>query len=778
MDNNLNTLVEKIVEQRKKHLPELQDKLERLGRLASALEATESFDLRSRAEFKADFDSIPFHNIKSKISQARKQLDLAIKRFNRTNISIAVAGAARQGKSQMLQMLTGLDDQQIPTGDGGFCTAARSEIINDTKNPASAYVYFMTEMELLETKIWPYYKSIDASTSSEDCSLGLTPKPISVNDFISHELPELSHEYENPSRKQFYKVLNELHQGLRDPQIAALIGHEPDCIQLQDLRPYVTKDDLAAKKYYHVVKNVRVTTPFEVGLADGMKVFDLPGLGEMSPNIRDNMLRAVREDADIVMLLRRPDPNGDDWKEADFAILDSLKSVFKDCGEDIQPSDWVALILNQDKRPGRENYRNVEAMRTVNVPAGFNPVVCDCGDKNDVRRVVVDNMGMLLGKAARIDQIRVGGADKAFTEAVEACVKMKDALDTIIGKFLAQTTRVNERELFEGFMGDLRKPLRRDPISQLNALNETTKTILDKMRKRIFEVMKKIYNQLQESPNMKVPKYFPIFTIDKLQVKFSKFEGPDGVCEQSVRNQLWALLNLFREGAVKCCDKVREQYFNCIAQLIIDKNKAITNIIKSESVGGETAEGRLRTLQKVMQRKNRPDDIKDILEALNNLLTVTMTYEVSILPIFYEYSALDNFDPCSKNAEDFQKIKEKVRAANLEGPEKQAQILYKWLQGISYSVLGDTETSKEMFAKIAENIFMAFKSNYKNFALQFIWGENIEDEWKCFTDENRLNLWKDVYTQQNKQNEQGNKLEELRKSLEDAIKGAKEEIQK
>ncbi len=144
MNTDLNTLVAKIVEQRQGRLPELDREFKNLNNLSTALEQTKNCDLRTRAEFKDNFDSIPFGAIEKKIGRAREQLDLAITRFKRSNISIAVAGAARQGKSQMLQMLTGLSDTQIPTGDGGFCTAARSEIINDTTNQPTAQATFLS----------------------------------------------------------------------------------------------------------------------------------------------------------------------------------------------------------------------------------------------------------------------------------------------------------------------------------------------------------------------------------------------------------------------------------------------------------------------------------------------------------------------------------------------------------------------------------------------------------------------------------------------------------
>jgi predicted GTPase len=53
------------------------------------------------------------------------------KRFSRDRIQIGVLGRARQGKSTLLQKLTGLDDTVIPSGNVDHCTGARSVIVND-----------------------------------------------------------------------------------------------------------------------------------------------------------------------------------------------------------------------------------------------------------------------------------------------------------------------------------------------------------------------------------------------------------------------------------------------------------------------------------------------------------------------------------------------------------------------------------------------------------------------------------------------------------------------
>ncbi len=761
MSKDLNILVKGITEQRGKSLPEMEAADSRLSQILQALETVRSSDLRRHPDVAMMFNQVPFDSVIGIIQRARQDVALAKARLLRSNISIAIAGAARQGKSQMLQMLTGLGPTQIPTGDGGFCTASRSEIFNDP-GQSRATVYFMSQATLLSEKIWPAYSP---AASGVEGALGLSPRPGTIEEFACNGLPALADENQKPSLRKFYQVLRELHEGLQDSSIRNLVGSRPREVPIDDLRPYLTKDDASAAKYYHVVEKVEVHTPFEVGLPSGMKVFDLPGLGEMSPSIRKTMLKAVTEDADIVMLLRRPDPVGDDWQEDDFKILDNLKGVF-DNDASIQPQDWIALILNQDSRPGKENIKNVQNMLR-NAPKGFHPVICDCGSKDTVREVVTSNMEVLLRNAERIDNLRIAAARSAYQAAIAECQKIIDQVNDIYGTFASTISRVNFRPLFEKFLGDLRGPFKKDPNEQLSDLDKASRLILQKAFAAVFAKMTKEYEKRKQDPAAAFPAHFPIYSIDTLTSKFSGGVGSDGVCDDAVRNQLWAILHLFHEEMAQYCDKIKAQYFDTVAKLILEQNTAIRNIIKDESaINDETSENKIKKLQAVMLRKNE-NDVPNLVKALEHLLEIKISYESHILPFFHENTSLADFDPYDPAGKDFQKIKTKIHEMGTDY-EGQARELFGWMQKKTGGVLAKSESSATIFKLIAENIFRTFKANYKTFVLQFIWSENIEDQWHSFAEANKTVLWKDVYSKAAAQNELGMKLKDLLDTLKKA----------
>ena len=53
------------------------------------------------------------------LQKCQKECERLEKRFNRDTINISVVGRARQGKSRLLQSISGLRDEVIPASNGG-----------------------------------------------------------------------------------------------------------------------------------------------------------------------------------------------------------------------------------------------------------------------------------------------------------------------------------------------------------------------------------------------------------------------------------------------------------------------------------------------------------------------------------------------------------------------------------------------------------------------------------------------------------------------------------
>ena len=118
-------------------------------------------------------------------SELRDKLLRLTNRLSRDTINIAVIGRARQGKSRLLQSITGLSSDEIPDGSMEFCTGVRSDIINDPKaDTAYAVVHFLTEQRFLEDKVMLYFEALRGYKN--DITV-----PSSLAEFRSMKLPAI-----------------------------------------------------------------------------------------------------------------------------------------------------------------------------------------------------------------------------------------------------------------------------------------------------------------------------------------------------------------------------------------------------------------------------------------------------------------------------------------------------------------------------------------------------------------------------------------------------------
>jgi ATPase subunit of ABC transporter with duplicated ATPase domains len=102
-------------------------------------------------------NKIDFSSILSKIEKELRELHKLRIRFARQTLNIGVVGQMKQGKSTLLQTLSGLSNDEIPARSGKACTAVRSTIYHQPENLTEALVTFHTEESFLQEVILPYF---------------------------------------------------------------------------------------------------------------------------------------------------------------------------------------------------------------------------------------------------------------------------------------------------------------------------------------------------------------------------------------------------------------------------------------------------------------------------------------------------------------------------------------------------------------------------------------------------------------------------------------------
>ena len=741
MSKNLDGIVASIRDIRAKKRPEVEANLQKIDNLLNAIRATRGRADSVAAQYpdlKEALRGISFNEAENILGKARIACEAAFTRLSRDSINIGVAGLSGQGKSQILRMLTGLGDSQIPTGGGGACTAVQS-IVHNSRDQ-KAVIHFLTPTGLLEKKVYPSF----AEKGTSPFALGIGSRPGTVEQFLNMDLLALVPENEQDAARnqadENWDKVKDLQKALRsDSELVRLLGSAPKEVPFGEVREWLTKDKGETK--HNVVEYVEMWTPFDAGLPDGLTVLDIPGLGDPTPGIEEDMRNNLKFKTDIVFFLRKAERDGSRelWKTIDHDAFDMIKLIYPNPADGIKPSDWVQLILNRDMRKDHWNESNTEMLKTT-VRRGFSPVVCDCGSKDDVREKIEANIDVLVKQAGKIDDLRIRQADEAFRAAIAEANALYNALRNASGDVVAQESGFNFRLHLLEFMAELRDPFKKD-LSP--AFRESVEEILSRHFKEAKTKFNDLYNKNENADVF--PAELPVFSKKRLFNQFGAAQGPAGPVEIAVRNQREAVLKLLREQLTECCNELVARYFDCVIQTGIDPNPALSRIGET---GANDSRARLDNFLAAIRQSGSFASLED---AVDGLLHFQLTFDGAILPALYSISDLDDFNPerivpAEDASNELSDIKSYI-AEDLHDSKARADALYNWLRQKSESILScitSGSTHSPLFL-ITEHVANTMRANYDAFVFRFIWGDQCEDEWSRFADRNKAVFWKDEF---------------------------------
>ena len=392
LEINKKTQIAWIVETRKPLIDQISLKQQYLLQMSDAIRALEALQEPIRQSGEATLiemmKEIDLPAIRRGIQKQRRALENIKKRFTRTTINIGVIGRARQGKSRVLQSLSGLSGDVIPDGELGACTAVRS-IVSHSPNESYADVYFYTHDELLQTVIVPYYRELE-----------LHPIPTSIDQFAATVLPPLSQELQKQvTASAKYGHLKKYHDHINDYRPLLYVSF-PQRIQLNDVREYVAQQTHEGQDIYNhfAVREVKIYCPFPYARdVEQIAFIDLPGLGDTGMGDEERIIKALGEDIDIALLIRKPVPGGDLWSDFDTDLYDKAQCALQDL---LPLHQWMFLILNHTKAAlGRsDNLKNCLDLEgrlasIFTTPSGsrafVESIIVDCSNPDEVNHLIL-----------------------------------------------------------------------------------------------------------------------------------------------------------------------------------------------------------------------------------------------------------------------------------------------------------------------------------------------------------------------------------------------------
>ncbi len=285
------------------------------------------------------WQSLDFSFISKKLVDAQADLERLKERFNRKTLRIGVAGQARQGKSQLLQSLTGLTAQEIPTSSGGFTTGARSLIYHHDSAETYAKVFFYSEHEFLQEIIAPYYTKLKETTP-----LMLGEVPTTVEQFSKAVLPVMDDETTGGLTVALLNQLREFQKHLVDYKV--LLGSNEKQIKREEILRYVSQHNPDGdEKYqnYRAVRLVEIYTRFPLAEVSSIALADLPGLDEIKEGEAQRLIKSLAQDVDMVLFVKLPAETGGAWIQQDM----NLYTLAKEALAPIDLAKCSFMVLNR-----------------------------------------------------------------------------------------------------------------------------------------------------------------------------------------------------------------------------------------------------------------------------------------------------------------------------------------------------------------------------------------------------------------------------------------------
>jgi len=351
MDNKIQNQIEFVLKTRKKNLPEvkqLEEKCEifkgELGKIERKLLTL--YGVCEKGSPVASYTSKSIEKIKeyfTDISTLSTQITQYRSKIQRDTVNIGFGGKKGKGKSYILQKISGLSNEVVPSDSGLPLTAVRSKLLNSTIE--QAHVVFHTEDSFLSEVLKPYFDAISEQS------------PSSIENFSKFVFKKYPDDVTNiyiTSLKAFQSNMEDfvpyLYQKSRD-------------FSLNEIYRFVTYRIGNTPIYqYLAVKEVLIYCKFPHSEVSSLGLIDLPGLGELNPTVAKRHTSGFADEVDVVLYIRRPKERVDFDNEDHLAL-----KILTDNAPVINPEDFIIFVHNEGGCEKKEIEQMLEdTRRTLN----------------------------------------------------------------------------------------------------------------------------------------------------------------------------------------------------------------------------------------------------------------------------------------------------------------------------------------------------------------------------------------------------------------------------
>ena len=415
--------------------------------------------------------NLDFSQFQNDISKNLGALSKLRERFSRDTLNIGVVGRMRQGKSRLLQTLSGLTNDEIPSLPGEACTAVRSTVYHHD-GETYARVIFHSQDSFLKEVIHPYFRQL---------KLGALPTTL---DEFARPLQNL---LTGATNREMIEHLRKYHQDLS--KYRSLLRETPEVIQIKktEIPQYITQN---RSGYFHhlAVKEVKIYSCFRNPDVGKIALVDVPGLGDTKLGDEELMLQTIGQEVDIILFVRRPDGMGDQWQKDDTDLYDKANQVVKDLpqrafllinniSDNVQQSDLCLTFKDRIEKKLEPSPLN-KSMEFVHCE------IADCSSYQESSQVLERVLDYLTNKITEMDekyteiyQVRLQELQGLIQVELQKALKCfgQERIDSSVSSRFLPMFNTAYKEMatsLDKLLKDLRNKREKEDISFKNKLEE------------------------------------------------------------------------------------------------------------------------------------------------------------------------------------------------------------------------------------------------------------------------------------------------------------------
>lgn len=434
--NEVNEIIQRrnnkvhILEEHENYLRKIYENLEILQKQKKCM-LENSGNLKLSNEVLDCIQELDIRPYQTKWNEVQRKIYELRERFSRETINIAVIGGARQGKSKLLQSISGLDDRVIPAFSTSDCTGTTSMIKNVPGRTLSAEISFRTEREMMQV-VQTYLdkmlgEGIERIESFQEIK-GLKKKLEEIEKKLEGSPESAKFEHLKKYVNEFEEWSDYVQKGKTE------IVTNPD-----EIKKFVaqhngkTENDPDRENYFRYLAVKKAVVSCEFNYADAGKIIlqDTIGLGDTSIGIEQAMFDTLQRDSDAAIIVKRPEvaTGKIDSKDVELYAQLSKKLNSRNMGK------WLFWLINNTKGlPYGDNTDRCQAVKEKIKNYGWDLAgyeVVDVSDQENVNDGFLRNVLTTLVK--NIDSIDEGLVNELNFVVEEMYFEYKNLQEKIQG---------------------------------------------------------------------------------------------------------------------------------------------------------------------------------------------------------------------------------------------------------------------------------------------------------------------------------------------------------